>query len=118
MVGMKSNYSLKIGLLIVTLSWFLFTSYQLIITTIHGSTVGWPFWILLTDTSAILGLAFRTVGSFIAVFCMLFYIWKRDLTRSEAIMTLRWILITEIVYWLSLFPSGIWGGKQSCNFTI
>lgn len=108
-MGMKSNYSLKIGLLLVSLSCLLFTSYQLIKGTIYGSTVGWPFWILLTDTSALIGLAFRTVGSLIAVFAVFFYICKRDLTRSEATMTLRWILMTEIVYWLSLFLSGVLG---------
>lgn len=120
MVEIKSNQSLKIGLLLTSLSWFLFTFYQFIKATLYGSTVGWPFWILLTDTSGIIGLAFRTVGSLMAVFAVLLYICKRGLTGSESMMTFRWILMTEVVYWLSIFLAGVWGitGRIDSTFNL
>jgi len=40
---------------------------------------------------------------------ILFYIFKRDLSGPEAIMSLRLIVIIEAAYYLSIFPSGVWG---------
>lgn len=119
----KSNWPLRTGLLLVASSWFLFTLYQFIKGSIHGATIEWPFWILLTDTAGIIGLAFRTVAGFIAVIAILFYIFKRDLSPPEATMTIRWILIAEVVYWLGLLPSGVWGmtgvtGLADTNFEL
>jgi hypothetical protein len=109
MAEADSGWPLKIGLLLVSSSWFLFTLYQFIKGSIYGATVDWPFWILLTDTAGIIGIAFRTVAGFMAVVAVLFYIFKRGLSPPEAMMTVRWILIAEVVYWLGLLPSGAWG---------
>lgn len=109
MAKVKADYPLKIGLLLVAIAWFLFTVYQFIKGSLHGASADWPFWIVLTDTTGIIGLAFRTAGSFMAVIAVLFYILKRDLSGPEATMTFRWILVAEVVYWLALLPSGVWG---------
>jgi hypothetical protein len=105
----KLDGPLKFGLLLVTLSWFLYTFYQFAKSALYGSTADFPFWLVLTDNAAIIGFGFRTAGSLMAVIAVLFYVCNRKLSKPEATMTLRWILVTEIVYWLSLFPSGIWG---------
>lgn len=100
---------LKFGLLLVTLSWFLYTFYQFAKSALYGSTPGFPFWLVLTDNAAVIGLGFRTAGSLMAVIAALFYVCNRGLSKPEVTMTLRWILVAEAAYWLSLFPSGIWG---------
>ena len=103
------NRPLRFGLLLVTLSWFMFTFYQFAKSALYGSPPGFNFWLVLTDNAAIIGLGFRTAGSLMAVIAVLFYVFNRDLSKPEATMTLRWILVAEVAYWLSLFPSGIWG---------
>jgi hypothetical protein len=107
----KENFltSFKIGLLLVALAYFIFSLYQFIKGSIHGAAEGWPFWILLTDTTGIIGMAFRVVGGFFALVAVSFFVVKRDLSKSESFMTLRWILLAEIIYWLGLLPSGVWG---------
>lgn len=103
----SENRPLKSGLLIVALTWFVFTFYELVKCGLFNGT--YPFWILLTDTAALIGLAFRTVGAFIAVIAVLFYIVRRNLSKPEALMSIRWVLLAEAVYVLSFLPSGIWG---------
>jgi hypothetical protein len=62
-------------------------------------------WLLFSDTGGGIGLAFRTVGGLIAVITALFYLVKRDLSEAEALMSLRYVVIFEAAYWLSLIPS-------------
>ena len=52
-----------------------------------------------------IGLAFRTVGGLIAVITALFYLVKRDLSEAETLISLRYVVILEAAYWLSLIPS-------------
>jgi hypothetical protein len=103
----EHDWPLRIGLLLVSFSWFSFTLYEFTSGIIHREIS--PMWILVTDTPGVLGLGFRTVAGFIAVVTILFYIFKRDLSGSEAIMSLRLIVIIEAAYYLSIFPSGVWG---------
>jgi hypothetical protein len=44
----------------------------------------------------------------IAVFTILFFLVKRDLSKPELVMSIRWIILGEIVYLLSLFPVILW----------
>ncbi len=107
-MGSSSSWPLKTGLLIVAVTWFLFTFYEFPKAAINiGSQSN--FWVFLTDTAGVVGLGFRTVAGLIAVITVLFFIFRRDLSAPETMMSLRWIIIGEAVYFLSLFPSGIWG---------
>jgi hypothetical protein len=107
MAERKTVSPLKIGFLIVSLSWFFFTAYEFIkgaFNIFRGS-----FWISLTDTAGTFGLGFRTVAALIAVFTVLFFVFKKDLSKPELFMSIRWVLLGEIVCFLALFPCVIWG---------
>ena len=117
----KLDSPLKVGLLIVALTWLLFTGYQFLkgAFNIYRNY----FWVSLTDTSAALGLAFRTMAALIAVLTVLFFVLKRDLKKPELFMSIRWVLIGEIVCFLSLIPVLIWGlavvlGLESNTFGL
>jgi hypothetical protein len=99
----KSHWALRIGLFLVVLSWFSFTTYQLGKGILNGIDV--PF----TDLPATIGLSFRAAAGFIALIAILFYLAKRDLSVTEALASTRWVLLLEAAYWFSLISSGIWG---------
>jgi hypothetical protein len=66
-----------------------------------------------------IGLGFRTAAGFIAVVTILFYIVKKDLSKPEALMALRLIVLFEAGYWfLSFFMSGVWGLAGLANPSI
>ena len=98
---------LRMGLLIVALTWFLFTFYEFVkgAFNIFKGT----FWIELTDTAGVIGLGFRSVAGFIAVITILFFVFRKDLSKSETMMSVRWIVLGEAVCFLSLFLVVIWG---------
>jgi hypothetical protein len=100
-----SKGPLKIGFLLVALVWFLFTLYEFVFSTLYRSPQAAGFWIVFTEQSSIIGLAFRLVASFIAVLTIAFYISKKNLSRPEAFMSIRWILLGEAIFFLSFLPS-------------
>lgn len=107
---MAQNISeqLKIGFLIVALTWFFFTGFQFIkgaFNIYRGENL---FWVSLTDTAGTFGLGFRTMAALIAVFTALFFLVRKDLSKPELYMSIRWIILGEIVAMLSLFPVVIW----------
>jgi hypothetical protein len=75
----RLDSSIKTGLLIVALSWFLYTFYNFTKGAFNISKS--VFWIELTDTAGVIGLGFRTVASFIAVITILFFIFRKNLTK-------------------------------------
>ena len=107
MVEVRFDSSMKTGLLIVVLTWFLYTFYEFTKGAFNISKG--VFWIELTDTSGVIGLGFRTVAGFIAVITILFFIFRKDLTKPETMMSIRWIALGEAACFLSLFLSVIWG---------
>ena len=109
----RLNSSIKTGLLIVALTWFLFTFYEF--TKGAFNIFKGTFWIELTDTAGTIGLGFRTVASFIAVITILFFIFRKDLSKPELMMSLRWIVLGEAVCFLSIFPVVIWGLDRLAN---
>ncbi len=106
---------LKIGLLIVTLAYFLFTFHAMFTLAwigewenLGGSALG-SFWIFVTDISASIGLVFRLIAGIIAVAAIIFYFAKKGISKPTAFKVLRWILVLEAIYWLGLLVSGVWG---------
>jgi hypothetical protein len=112
----KIGSPLRMGLLIVALSWFLFTFYELIkgAFNIFKGT----FWIELTDTAGVIGLGFRAVAGFIAVITIMFFIFRKDLSKPEVMMSIRWVVLGEAVCFLSLFLVVIWGLDIFANFGL
>ncbi|MFB3890048.1 MAG: hypothetical protein ACE14S_11200 [Candidatus Bathyarchaeia archaeon] len=107
MTQTNPNMSLRVGALLVTLTWFLFTGYQFIKGAFNIGR--FTFWISLTDSAGTFGLGFRTMAALIALFTVLFFVAKRDLSKPELLMSVRWILLGEAVAMLALFPCVIWG---------
>jgi hypothetical protein len=105
----KSGWTIRIGLFLLALAWFSFTFYEFTNGILHNTHPArdapvWT-WLLFSDTGCGIGLAFRTVGGLIAVITAMFYLVKRDLSESEALMSLRYIVIFEAAYWLSFLFS-------------
>ena len=103
---MKVNWSLILGLFTISLVWFLFNSFNFLKGGFN--IYKFTFWIALTDTAGMFGLGFRTMAALIAIITISFFIVKKELSKPELLMSLRWIIMGEIVYLLSLFPVLIW----------
>jgi hypothetical protein len=103
----QSYWALKFGLFLVVLAWFSYTLYHLAKAIINGVAV--PF----TDMPSLIGLGFRASAGFIALVTILFYLVKRDFSITEAVTSLRWVVLLEAAYWATLLPSAIWGFQTS-----
>jgi hypothetical protein len=104
---------LKIGLLIVSIAYFLFTFHAMFTLSWIGEWTGLSglasFWIFITDVSTAFGLVFRLIASFIAVAAIICYFAKKGLSAPTAFKVLKWILVLEAIYWVPLILSGVMG---------
>lgn len=107
---------LRVGILIVTVAYFLFTLHAMFTLEwigewdrISGGSSIVTFWILLTDVAAGVFLVFRFLGSLIAVSAVILYFFKKGLPQATMYKLLKVILVFEGLYWIGLLPSGIWG---------
>jgi hypothetical protein len=107
---------LKVGILIVTVAYFLFTLHAMFTLQwigewdrISGGSSIVTFWILLTDVAAGVFLVFRFLGSLIAFSAVSLYFFKKGLPQATMYKLLKVILVFEGLYWIGLLPSGIWG---------
>ena len=109
----ESYLTLEIGLLVFSVSYFLFTFHGLFTLAWVGewNLVSGTFslWLFITDIAATATLIFRVIGSFMAVSGMIAYFIKRSLSRRIAFRLLKLILVCEAIYWLGLLASGIGG---------
>ena len=102
-------WPLRVGLLLVSLSWFSYMLYEFANGVINRGPLT-VFFILVTDVPGCIGLGFRTAAAFIAVVTILFYIVRKDLSKPEALMALRLVVLFEAGYWfLGFFMSGVLG---------
>jgi hypothetical protein len=107
MSELKNYSALKSGLLLVALTWFLFTGYEFIkgaFNIFRGNF----FWISFTDTAGTFGLGFRTMAALIAVFTILFFVIRKDLSKPEVTMSIRWVILGETIAMLALLPCLAW----------
>ena len=102
----KLDMPAKIGLLLVTLAYFSFSFYEMTIASLENKQA---FGVMITDLPGALGLGFRTVGGFIAVVAVVLYLFKGHFTKAEAIISVRFVVLLEAAYWLSMLPSGYVG---------
>jgi len=104
-----TDWSLRLGMFLVSLSWFSYMLYEFANGVINRGPLT-VFFILVTDVPACIGIGFRTAAGFIALVTVLFYLLRRDLSKPEALMALRLIVLFEAGYWfLSFFMSGVMG---------
>jgi len=59
----------------------------------------------IEDIPATIGTGLLVAASLIAIIAVLFYVAKRDLSKPEAYMTIRMVLVCEIGYFLLFWPS-------------
>jgi len=107
---------LRVGILTVTVAYFLFTLHAMFTLEwigewdrISGGSSIATFWILLTDVAAGVFLVFRFLGSLIAFSAVSLYFFKKGLPQATMYKLLKVILVFEGLYWIGLLPSGIWG---------
>ena len=104
---------LKIGLLIVSIVFFMFTLHGILTLEWIGEWDGLEatasFWILITDISSAIGLVFRFVGSLVAVVTVIFYFVKKGLSTPTTFKLVKIFLVMEAIYWFTFITSGIWG---------
>jgi len=109
MMDTKVDWPLRFGLLLASLSLFSYMLYELANGVINRGPLTY-FWILITDVPGCIGMASRAGAGFIAVVAALFYVFRRDLSRFEAFMAVRLVVLFEAGYWfLSFFMSGVMG---------
>ncbi len=100
---------LKIGLLIVTLSYLLFNFHSMVTLAWIGEwePVGgyFGFVLLVEDISATIGLVFRFAASIIALAAVIFYFTKKNMAKPTAYKLLKLILVFEGIYWLGLIAT-------------
>ena len=102
---------LKIGFLIVTLAYFLFTFHAMFTLQWIGEWDrlgggGFSQTILVEDINATIGLVFRFAASIIALGAIVYYFVKKGLSAPSATKIFRWILVFEAIYWMGLIATG------------
>jgi hypothetical protein len=105
-LGLKLDLPVKVGLLLAALAYFSFSFYEMIISSLEDKHLAG---VAITDLPAALGLGFRTAGGFILVIAIALYLFKKHLSKPEAIMCVRLSVLMEAAYWLTIIPSAYIG---------
>jgi len=112
LVEQKLVTPLKVGILIVVITYFLFTLHATFVLSWIGE---WEplmepirSWILVTDVTAYIFLIFRFIAGIVAVTAAIMYFTKK-LTQDGLYKMARLVIVLEGLYWIGLLPSGIWG---------
>jgi len=100
---------LKIGLLIVALSYFLFALHDLFTLEwigewARGSTFNYV--IYYEDISSSIGIIFRFIAGIIALSAVVFYFQKGLPSKAKFFKVARWVAVLEGIYWLGLIVNG------------
>jgi hypothetical protein len=109
MTEQKRPSPLKIGLLISAFAYFLFNLHSLFTLQWIGewNSIGgsFSFAIFLEDTTSFVGIVFRFIAGIIAVGAAVFYFSKGLPSTQKTYRIIKWILIFEALYWVSLIPT-------------
>jgi hypothetical protein len=113
MIEQKFCTSLKIGLLTVTIAYFLFNLHTIFTIEWVGEWARQPGTFntvqLIEDINAAVGNVFRFAGSILAFVALFFYFAKRSFSKSRSYLIIRIVLVFEAIYWLGLLASGMSG---------
>jgi hypothetical protein len=104
----KSLSSLKIALLTVVASYFLFNLHSLFTLEWIGEWNrfggGFSTSVFIQDITNFVGIIARFIGGVIAIAAVLYYYQKGLPSQNKIYKILRWVLLLEAFYWLSLVP--------------
>lgn len=108
--SLKARSALKAGLLIVAAAYFLFNFHSLFTLEwigewdrIANGTLSSA--IFLEDMANTVGITARFIAGTIAIAAAAFYFFKGQPSTQKTYRILRWILVLEAVYWISLIPT-------------
>jgi len=106
--GLATYSALKVSLLIVAASYFLFNLHSLFTLEWIGEWNrfggGFSLPVFIQDITNFVGIITRFIAGIIAIAAILFYFKKGFPSQQKTYSILRWILILEAIYWLSLIP--------------
>ncbi len=104
----KSLSPLKVGLLVVVASYFLFNLHSLFTTEWIGEWNrfggGFNLSVFIQDITNFVGIVTRFIAGIISIAAVLFYYKKGFPSQQKTYSILKWILVLEAIYWLSLVP--------------
>src|SRR3990170_1600759 len=100
----KLDWPLRIGLLIATLSWLSYAFYDFNVG-ILGLHENFPT--LIEDLPGGWGLGFRTAAAAIAIITVVLFVIKREISKSEATMAFRFVLVFEAIYFAAFLGGGL-----------
>ena len=113
MVEQKFYTPLKIGLLTVTVAYFLFNLHTMLTLEWIGEWARTPGAFntiqLIEDINATIGNSFRMAGSVIAIVALVIYFVKKSFSKNKSYLIARVVLVFEGIYWLGLLASGASG---------
>lgn len=99
MTEQKFYTPLKIGLIIVTLSYFLFNFHSMFTLSWIGEWERTPGSVNTTvfyeDITSTIGLIFRFAASIIAIAAIIFYFAKKSLSKPKTYLIVRLILVLK-----------------------
>ena len=104
----NKNTPVKVGLLAVVLSYFLFTLHALFTLEWIGEWSrgrSFSFITYIEDISGTIGIVFRFVASIIAVAFVVYYFSRDFPSKAKLFKILRWVIVFEGIYWLGLSTS-------------
>jgi hypothetical protein len=113
MIEQRFYTPLKIGLLTITIAYFLFNLHTIFTIEWIGEWARQPGTFntvqLIEDINATIGNVFRFAGSILAVFALVSYYVKRSFSKKRSYLVVRIVLVFEAIYWLGLLASGMAG---------
>ncbi len=123
MINQRFYSPLKIGLLTVTIAYFLFNLHTMFTLEwigewdrIAGGT--FSLTVLIEDINSTIGLVFRFAGSIVAFAALIYYFARKRFSVNRSYLVLKAILIFEAIYWLGLLASGIAGVLSLFNSSV
>jgi hypothetical protein len=112
MVVQSDTSALKVGLLIVAASWFVFTFTQMLsgIQNVLSFSSLIPWYIVLTERLGFVGLVFRSAAGILAIVAVVAYFFLKKMSSNRALLAVKLVLVLEAMYYfVTFFPSAIWG---------
>ncbi|MGD6932742.1 MAG: hypothetical protein ACQCN5_00860 [Candidatus Bathyarchaeia archaeon] len=113
MANNKFYTPFKIGVLLVTVAYFVFNLHTMATLEWIGEWARTPGSIntiqLIEDINAAIGNPFRLAGSIIALAAVIYYFAKKGFPEKRSYLILRIVLVCEAIYWFGLLASGISG---------
>lgn len=113
MTETKFYSPIKIGLLITTIAYFLFSLHAVLTLEWIGEWNrfggGFSFPVYVEDITGFVGMVFRLIAGIIAFAAVVAYLTKKGMSKPTALKLTRLVLVFEAIYWLGLLTSAYYG---------